>query len=150
MTNKITALNKVELLFSSTQQEHLHALDINNEIIYLKPASFFAFLGDFEYNIAANLQKLISGENLIMLKIRGKGTLLFTSNGGYDEYDINSESTLKVEEACLLLYDENVTLKPKISSVKNIILSDEGYLLRFEGSGKIFVHHYRPTKFVKK
>lgn len=147
--NTIKAVKDSVITFSSNFFEKIHYIEVTEEqVVNLKPSSFFGFYGDFKFTNELNISKLISGDSVVMLKITGNGILFFTSNEGYDEIEL-SQSSVLVEESHILMYQGDLQLKAKTFGIKSMFLSDEGYLIDFEGNGKVFVNRCKKIKFTK-
>ena len=83
-------------------------------------------------------KSFFSGEGLIMLKCSGQGKLWIASYGAIHRVDIDGEYI--VDTSHIVAFDDSVTYTvTKAGGFKSLLLSQEGLVCRFSGTGRLWI-----------
>ncbi|WP_457591337.1 TIGR00266 family protein [Geoglobus sp.] len=107
--------------------------------LYAQSGAFLA--GSPELEITSKwggARSFFAGEGLILLKIQGDGDVFLSSFGGIEEVEVNGE--LVVDTGHIVAFEESLQFKiSKAGGLKATLLSGEGLVARFHGSGKVWI-----------
>ncbi|RLI83598.1 TIGR00266 family protein [Archaeoglobales archaeon] len=79
-----------------------------------------------------------AGEGLFLLKLEGSGDLWLSSFGGIEEVEV--EGNLKVDTGHIVAFGEGLNFKiSRAGGLKATLLSGEGLVAEFSGSGKVWI-----------
>ncbi len=79
-----------------------------------------------------------AGEGLFLLKLDGSGDLWLSSFGGIEEVEV--EDYLKVDTGHIVAFGEGLDFKiSRAGGLKATLLSGEGLVAEFRGSGKVWI-----------
>lgn len=110
-----------------------------NGTLYAQSGAFLAGSPDLEISSKwGGARSFFAGEGLILLRIEGSGDVFLSSFGGIEEVDVNGE--LVVDTGHIVAFEEglNFTIS-KAGGLKATLLSGEGLVAKFTGSGKVWI-----------
>lgn len=107
--------------------------------IMIQPSAFLAKTGNIEIRTKfMGLKSLFSGEGAFFLKCSGNGTLYFNAYGDIVEKEIKGEYI--VDTGHVVGFEPGLDFKIRgFGGIKSTFLSGEGLVMRFEGTGKIYI-----------
>lgn len=83
------------------------------------------------------LRSFLSSEGIFFLQLSGQGELLFNSYGAIVEHDIDGSFT--IDTSHVVGWEDTLDWKLKgMGSLKNTLLSGEGFVMEFTGKGKLW------------
>ncbi|NOY10811.1 MAG: TIGR00266 family protein [Archaeoglobi archaeon] len=107
--------------------------------LYAQSGAFLA--GSPELEISSKwggARTFFAGEGLILLKIDGYGDVFLSSFGGIEEVEVNGE--LVVDTGHIVAFEEGLSFTiSKAGGLKATLLSGEGLVAKFKGSGKVWI-----------
>jgi uncharacterized protein (TIGR00266 family) len=103
-----------------------------------------------EVNVApqfGGLRSLFGGEGLFLLKVSGTGDLFYSSYGAIIPIDVNG--TYIVDTGHIVAFQDSLSYKvKKVGGWKSTLLSGEGLICEFSGSGKLWIQSRVPGGFI--
>jgi len=114
-------------------------IELNGNGIYVSSGSFLAAQKDVEFKTKfLGLKGFLSGKSAFAIYCRGYGSLFFNAFGGIVEKQINGKFIVDTGHAAA--WEDTLDFKIKgMGSLKSTLLSGEGFVLQFEGKGKIWL-----------
>lgn len=107
--------------------------------LYAQSGAFLA--GSPDLNIESKwggARSFFAGEGLILLKIVGNGDVFLSSFGGIEEVSVSGE--LVVDTGHIVAFEEGLDFTiSKAGGLKATLLSGEGLVARFRGTGKVWI-----------
>lgn len=80
------------------------------------------------------------GEGLVLLQCRGDGTLLVSSYGAIDRYDLNDGERLCVDTGHVVAFSDSVQFEVRrVGGIKSTLLSGEGLVVDLTGPGTVLL-----------
>jgi uncharacterized protein (TIGR00266 family) len=112
---------------------------LNNNTLILTAGSFLACTPGVELKAKfGGLKALFSGEGAFYLECSGNGDLFFNSFGAIVEKDINGSYIVDTGHVVAWEPTLNYSLQG-MGSLKSTLLSGEGLVMKFTGTGKIYL-----------
>ncbi|MCH2038888.1 MAG: TIGR00266 family protein, partial [Rickettsiales bacterium] len=122
---------------------------VEQNALVVQGNSFMAHYGD-DLSITTEFQGLkniFSGESFFWIKTQGHGHLIFNAFGVIYTVDVDGEYI--IDTGHVVAFED--TLKYHLSKVGNSWLSSflggEGFVLRFEGKGRVWCQSHNPNNF---
>jgi uncharacterized protein (TIGR00266 family) len=93
------------------------------------------------------LKSFFSGESIFWLDVSGQGLVLLTSFGGI--YDIDVDGEYVVDTGHVVAFEKSLqfSIKKAGESLIGSFLGGEGFVLRFQGQGKVYCQTHNPGAF---
>lgn len=112
---------------------------LNNNALVLTAGSFLACTPGVELKAKfGGLKALFSGEGAFYLECSGNGDLFFNSFGAIVEKDING--SFIVDTGHVVAWEPTLSYSLQgMGSLKSTLLSGEGLVMKFTGTGKIYL-----------
>ena len=130
--------NDAVLGLAPPYQGDIAQIEVNGRL-YAQSGAFLA--GSPDLNIASKwggARTFFAGEGLILLKIDGSGNVFLSSFGAIEELDVNGE--LIIDTGHIVAFEEGLDFTiSKAGGLKTTILSGEGLVAKFRGSGKVWI-----------
>lgn len=138
-----------EVGLAPTLQGHVRTVSVTSEMPWLCTGG--SYLGsDAELNLDLQFQGLkgfFSGENLFFVKLSGTGDVVVNAYGRITEVEVDGE--LVVDTGHVVAFED--TLSYKLTKASNSwltsFLAGEGFVLQFQGKGKVLVQSHNPKEF---
>ncbi|MFT5085218.1 MAG: hypothetical protein ACI9Y1_003276 [Lentisphaeria bacterium] len=137
-----------ELWLGTTLAGDMKTLDLENESIIVQSGSFLACEDSIDIDMSwQGFKSLLSGENVIWLKLTGSGTIVLSSFGAIypvevdGEYIVNSGHIVAFNESL----DFSITKAGK--SWWHSYLGGEGLVCKFHGRGTLWCQSHNPRSF---
>ncbi len=134
----VTEKNDAFLGLAPPYQVDITRVEIRGTL-YAQSGAFLA--GSPELNIESKwggARSFFAGEGLILLKIAGSGDVFLSSFGGIEEVMVNGE--LVVDTGHIVAFEEGLDFTiSKAGGLKATLLSGEGLVAKFRGSGKVWI-----------
>ena len=110
-----------------------------NGRIYAQSGAFLASTPNIEIDAKWGGGKtFFAGEGLILLKLEGSGDLFLSSFGGIVE--MNVDERFVVDTGHVVAFEDSLDFKVKrVGGIKETILSGEGLVAEFNGTGKLWI-----------
>ncbi len=110
-----------------------------NGRIYAQSGAFLASSPEISIDTKwGGAKTFFAGEGLFLLKLEGSGELFLSSFGGIEEIEV--DGNLVVDTGHIVAFDDNLSFKVrKVGGLKATILSGEGLVAEFSGTGKVWV-----------
>ncbi len=110
-----------------------------NGRIYAQSGAFLASTTDVGIDAKwGGAKTFFAGEGLILLKIEGSGDVFLSSFGGIVE--MNVEGRFVVDTGHIVAFEDSLDFRVKrVGGLKSTLLSGEGLIAEFEGSGRLWI-----------
>ncbi|MBO8182739.1 MAG: TIGR00266 family protein [Archaeoglobus sp.] len=107
--------------------------------MYAQSGAFLASSPEIEVDTKwGGTKTFFAGEGLFLLKLDGSGDLWLSSFGGIEEVEV--EDYLKVDTGHIVAFGEGLDFKiSRAGGLKATLLSGEGLVAEFRGSGKVWI-----------
>jgi uncharacterized protein (TIGR00266 family) len=107
--------------------------------MYAQSGAFLASSTDIDVDTKwGGTKTFFAGEGLFLLKLEGSGDLWLSSFGGIEEVEV--KDYLKVDTGHIVAFDEGLSFKvSRAGGLKATLLSGEGLVAEFSGSGKVWI-----------
>jgi len=93
------------------------------------------------------IRSFFGGEGLFLLKVSGAGDLYYSSYGAIIPIDVNG--SYKVDTGHIVAFQDSLSFKvKKVGGWKSTLLSGEGLICEFSGSGKLWIQSRVPDGFI--
>ncbi len=148
-TFKTTDGGTGEVGVAPTLQGHLKQVDVDAVQPWLcAGGSFLGCEGHMDLNPRfQGLKGLFSGENLFFMEVSGPGPLLVGAYGRIQEVEVDGALTVDTGHVVAFESSLSYTLTKTGGSWITSFLSGEGFVLNFEGRGKLLVQSHNPREF---
>mgnify|MGYP002624911990 CR=1 FL=1 len=134
-----TAPNGGHVAFSPNQPGTILQRDLLETSLFLTAGSFLACGPDVEVRPRwGGFKALFSGEGAFFLECSGRGPLFFSSYGAVIEKEI--EGTFTVDTGHVVGWEPTLDYSiGGMGGIKSTLFSGEGLVLKFKGTGKIYL-----------
>jgi uncharacterized protein (TIGR00266 family) len=107
--------------------------------IYAQSGAFLASSPEISIDTKwGGARTFFAGEGLFLLKLDGSGDLWLSSFGGIEEVGV--EGYLKVDTGHIVAFEDGLSFKiSRAGGLKATLLSGEGLVAEFSGSGKVWI-----------
>ena len=124
-------------LAPSYQGDIVH-LSVNGKI-YAQSGAFLASSPEIDIDTKwGGAKTFFAGEGLFLLKLEGKGDLWLSSFGGVESIDVDGRLT--VDTGHIVAFEDTLDFSiSRAGGLKATLLSGEGLVAEFRGSGKVWV-----------
>ncbi len=114
-------------------------IPISGREITVQATSYLASTPDVDVSLVwGGLSMLFSGEGAFFLACSGDGELLINTYGGFEEVEVNG--SYRVDTGHLVAFEGDLEYKiKKAGGWKSTLLSGEGLVLEFTGTGKLWL-----------
>ena len=126
--------------------EHVY---LEDEVIYLQNSAFVASTPEIEVETKWQglMKGFFSGENLFLIRCRGRGDLWFNTYGSMMEIDVQGGYT--VDTGHIVAFTEGLDYSiHSVGGYKSLFFSGEGLVCRFQGEGKVWIQTRKVGSFV--
>lgn len=148
--NKFTAESPGEITMAPALPGDIHAMDLENEVLYVQSGSFMAGTTDIGIDTKWGGSKtFFSKEGLFLLKIGGTGTLFASSFGAIHPITLEAGETYTVDTGHIVAFDDNVGYNvKKIGGIKSTLFSGEGLVVELTGPGRAWIQSRSQDAFL--
>jgi uncharacterized protein (TIGR00266 family) len=114
-------------------------IEMQDESLLVQSGSYLASSAGIEVDTKWSGAKTFFGsEGLIMLRVRGTGTLIVSSYGAIHPLELAAGQEYVVDTGHLVTFEERVGFKvKKVAGWKSTLFSGEGLVVELEGPGKV-------------
>ena len=128
-----------EVAFSPAQPGTVTQKTLNGDSIMLTAGSFMACTEGIELSTKfGGLRALFSGEGLFLMECSGRGDVFFNAYGSVIEKRI--DGSFIVDTGHVVAWDPSLNYSIQgMGGIKSTLLSGEGLVMRFSGSGTIYL-----------
>ena len=135
-----------ELKLAPTLPGDIEHINIDGDF-YLQSSSFLAAKTDIDIDTKfQGMKGFFSAKSLFFLKLSGKGSVIISSYGGIEAIDIDSEFI--VDTGHVVGFEEGLDYSlSKFGGWKSFFLSGEGIIVKFKGTGRVWVQSRNPISF---
>jgi uncharacterized protein (TIGR00266 family) len=128
-----------EAAFSPAQPGTVMQKTLSGDSIILTAGSFMACTPGVELSTKfGGLRALFSGEGLFLMQCSGRGELFFNAYGSIIEKKI--DGSFIVDTGHVVAWDPSLSYSIQgMGGIKSTLLSGEGLVMRFSGSGTIYL-----------
>jgi uncharacterized protein (TIGR00266 family) len=148
--NKFTAESPGEITMAPALPGDIHAMDLENEVLYVQSGSFMAGTIDIGIDTKWGGSKtFFSKEGLFLLKIEGTGSLFASSFGAIHPITLEEGETYTVDTGHIVAFDDNVGYNvKKIGGLKSTLFSGEGLVVELTGPGRAWIQSRSQDAFL--
>jgi uncharacterized protein (TIGR00266 family) len=94
-------------------------------------------------------KSFFGGEGLFMLRCAGHGTLIVSSYGAIHRVSIPAGETYVIDTGHLVAFNAQMPYQVnKVGSWKSTVFGSEGFVIRFQGPGDVFMQTRSPQTFL--
>ncbi len=128
-----------EVAFSPAQPGTVRRMALAGNSIMLTAGSFMACTPGVDLSTKfGGLRAMFSGEGLFLMQCSGTGEVFFNAYGSIIEKQING--SFIVDTGHVVAWDPSLTYSIQgMGGIKSTLLSGEGLVMRFSGSGTIYL-----------
>ena len=114
-------------------------IEMQDETLLVQSGSYLASSAGIEVETKWSGAKTFFGsEGLIMLRIRGTGTLIVSSYGAIHPMELEAGQEYIVDSGHLVTFEEQIGFKvKKVAGWKSTLFSGEGLVVELKGPGKV-------------
>ncbi len=114
-------------------------IEMQDDTLLVQSGSYLASSAGIEVDTKWSGAKTFFGsEGLIMLRIRGTGTLIVSSYGAIHPMELEAGQEYVVDTGHLVTFEEQVGFKvKKVAGWKSTLFSGEGLVVELKGPGKV-------------
>ena len=125
--------------FSPNCPGTITAREMKGDSFYLTKGSFLACTPGVELSTRfGGLKSLLSGEGAFLIESRGTGHLFFNAYGAIVEKDVRGSFT--VDTGHVVAWEPTLDYEIRgMGGVKQTLLSGEGLVMAFQGTGKLYL-----------
>lgn len=137
-----------ELYLAPTLSGDISQHTLQNETLIVQAHSFVAADPGVDVTFGwQGFKSLLSGENMIWIRLSGAGTVVFNSFGAI--YPIDVEGTWIVDTGHIVAFQESLqfSIAKAAKSWASTILGGEGLVCRFEGRGRVWCQSHNAGSF---
>jgi uncharacterized protein (TIGR00266 family) len=128
----------------------LIALDVaETGRVKAQAGTVLAWTGDVDRSVAANeTSNVFSSGELTVLALDGSGTAFLSAYGGVEEVAASPDDPVVVDEDHLIAWTDGLAIsRQRDDSLKSSLLGGDGFVTRFEGDGRVWLHTRDPAVF---
>jgi len=139
--NKFTAeQDNQEVRFAQSKPGDMKALELNNDEYYIQSGAYVGNGSGIETDSkSGNLSSVLGGKGLFFLEASGSGTVFIGAFGGVVKKELTAGEKLTIDSGHTVAWSDIDYKTHKVGGLKQSILSDEGFVMTFEGPGEVFV-----------
>ncbi len=139
-----------EVSFSPALPGDIVEWALTGQTVYLQSGSYLAASEGIDVDSTwGGAKTFFSREGLFMLKVHGTGTVLVSSYGAIQPFDLAPGQSYTVDTGHMVGWSEQVTYEVrKIGGWKSTMLSGEGLVCRLTGPGRIYLQTRSPESFL--
>lgn len=123
---------------------------LQGQKLYLTASSYLASTPEVALNTKfQGLTKgFFSGESFFLTECSGHGQIWFNTYGAIFEVDVVNDEYI-VDTSHIVAFTEGLDYSiSKVGNYKSLFFSGEGFVMRFQGSGKLWIQTKNPMAFV--
>ncbi len=140
--NTYTAKENGEYVFlAPSMPGDISIIELNNQSLLVQSGSFMASSDEIEIETKwEGAKSFFAGEGLVMLDIKGTGTLLISSFGAIHKVELKAGETIVVDTGHLVAFDPEIQYRIKrVAGLKSTLLSGEGLVVELTGPGELYM-----------
>lgn len=136
--NRFVSTGKGLLGLAPRYQGDIMHVQVNGRM-YAQSGAFLASSPEIKIDTKwGGAKTFFAGEGLFLLKLEGSGDLWLSSFGGIEVIEV--EDRLKVDTGHIVAFEDGVDFKiSKAGGLKATLLSGEGLVAEFRGSGRVWI-----------
>ena len=125
-------------------------IEMQDESLLVQSGSYLASSAGIEVDTKWSGAKTFFGsEGLIMLRVRGTGTLIVSSYGAIHPIELEEGQEYIVDSGHLVTFEEQIGFKvKKVSGWKSTLFSGEGLVVELKGPGKLTLQSRSQDSFL--
>ena len=125
-------------------------IEMQDETLLVQSGSYLASSAGIEVDTKWSGAKTFFGsEGLIMLRVRGTGTLIVSSYGAIHPLELEAGQEYIVDTGHLVTFEEQIGFKvKKVSGWKSTLFSGEGLVVELTGPGKVTLQSRSQDSFL--
>ena len=125
-------------------------IEMQDESLLVQSGSYLASSAGIEVDTKWSGAKTFFGsEGLIMLRVRGTGTLIVSSYGAIHPIELEEGQEYIVDSGHLVTFEEQLGFKvKKVSGWKSTLFSGEGLVVELKGPGKLTLQSRSQDSFL--
>ena len=139
--NKFIADSPGELTLAPPLPGDIHAIDLENDVLFVQSGSFMAATPDINMDTKWGGSKtFFSREGLFLLKVEGSGSLFTSSFGAIHPVTLEEGEKYIVDTGHMVAFDESVDYRvTKVGGLKSTLFSGEGLVVELTGPGRAWI-----------
>jgi len=138
MNHFTSSADNGELVLAPTLPGSIRVREMKGETVFLQSGSYLGSFGNIEIDTKwKGFKGFFSGEGFFMLRVTGSGTLFYNSFGAM--YDVQIKGApYRVDTGNIVMFDEGLDYHiASVGGLKSLVLSGEGLVAEFTGSGTL-------------
>ncbi|MDI9437006.1 MAG: TIGR00266 family protein [Euryarchaeota archaeon] len=148
--NKFIADSPGELTLAPPLPGDIHAIDLENDVLFVQSGSFMAATPDINMDTKWGGSKtFFSREGLFLLKVEGSGSLFTSSFGAIHPVTLEEGEKYIVDTGHMVAFDESVDYRvTKVGGLKSTLFSGEGLVVELTGPGRAWIQSRSEDAFL--
>jgi uncharacterized protein (TIGR00266 family) len=124
-----------------TKPGDMDTVELDQQELYIQAGSYVAASEGVSLDSElGNLDTLLGGEGIALLKAHGAGTLFLGSYGGIERRELAADERFTVDSGHVVAWDATMEYNTeRVGGYKETLLSGEGLVMRFDGPGTVFL-----------
>lgn len=145
-----TAKDNGELILAPSTPGSIAQMTMTGNTIFAQSGAYLAGSADLELSTKGSLKGLLSGEDLFLQKISGRGIVFLESFGAIIEKTLRPGEGYIVDTGHIVAFEETVTytIQKASKGIMSSMLSGEGLVCEYKGPGRIWIQTRNITSFV--
>lgn len=146
-----TAHDSGELILAPSTPGAITQINIEGNTIFAQSGAYLAGSPELELSTKGSFKALMSGEDLFLQKITGRGVVFLESFGAIIQKTLAPGETYVVDSGHIVAFDDTVTytMRKVSKGIMSSVLSGEGFVCEYRGSGRIWIQTRNITSFVE-
>lgn len=146
-----TAHDNGELVLAPSTPGAITQIHMEGNTIYAQSGAYLAGSPELELSTKGSLKALVSGEDLFLQKITGRGVVFLESFGAIIQRTLAPGEPYIVDTGHIVAFDDSVTYTMKRASkgLMSSALSGEGFVCEYRGPGRIWIQTRNVRNFVE-
>ena len=124
---------------------------ISDETLFVQSGGYLASTEDIDIDIKWGGAKTFFGrEGLFLLRLSGSGDILISSFGAIQKKHLDGSAPFTVDTGHVVAFTEGLDFSVKaVGGLKSTLLSGEGLVSRFEGTGDLYMQTRNVVAFAR-
>lgn len=145
-----TASDSGELVLAPSTPGSIAQMTMTGNTLFAQSGAYLAGSPDLELSTKGSLKGLMSGEDLFLQKISGKGVVFLESFGAIMGKTLRPGESYIVDTGHIVAFEDTVsyTIQKASKGIMSSMLSGEGLVCEYKGPGKIWIQTRNIASFV--
>ena len=139
--NDFVAESAGEASFAPALPGDIIHTDVDDRTLYVQSGSYLASGGSLDLDTKfGGARTFFGSEGLFLLRISGTGSLFMSSYGAIEEVSLDEGEPFTIDTGHIVAFEDTVDFTvERVGGMKSTLLSGEGLVARFEGTGRVWL-----------